>query len=107
HQRVVGAFDVRRLGRRADADHRGHTGAVVGGGDDGRTAERVSDQQSDVAALLAHELPGAHGVGDLAGERPVAPIPFGVAESEVVEAQHADALGGQLFADPTGGGAVL
>ncbi len=36
----------------------------------------------------------------------MAPVALGVAESEVVEAQHPDALAGQLLADPASSGAV-
>src|SRR6266508_2670488 len=38
---------------------------------------------------------------------PVAPVALGVAQPEIVEAEHPDALTGQLLADPAGGRAVL
>ena len=79
----------------------------MGGGDRGGAAERVPDEQAHLAARVVHELDGPHGVGDLVREGPVAPVALGVAEAEVVEAQHADALGGQLLAHPARGGAVL
>ncbi len=47
------------------------------------------------------------GVADLVGERAVTPVALGVAESEVVEAEHADALAGQLLADAARRGRVL
>ena len=46
-------------------------------------------------------------VGDLVRERPVAPVALGVAQAEVVEAEHADALAGKPFADPASSRAVL
>src|SRR6266496_3068963 len=45
--------------------------------------------------------------GDLVGKGPVAPVALGIAEPEIVEAEHPDALAGQLLADPAGGGALL
>ena len=106
-QRVVVVFHVAWVVRRPDAGDRHHGRTVVGGREHGRPAERVSDEQADFAARVVHELHRAHGVGDLVGERPVAPVALGVAETEVVEAQHADALAGELLADPAGGRAVL
>ena len=107
HQRVVVVLDVAGVVRRADAGHRLHGRALVGGGDDRRAAEGVTDQQPHFAAGVVHELHRADGVGDLVGERPVAPVPLGVTQPQVVEAQHADALGGELLADPARRGAVL
>ena len=106
-QGVVVVLDVAGVVRRADAGHRRDRRTVVGGGDHGRSAERMSDEQPDLAARVVHELHRADGVGDLVRERPVAPVPLGVAQAEVVEAQHADALAGQLLADPARGRAVL
>ena len=77
------------------------------GGDHGRAAEGVPDEQAHLAAGVVHELHRADGVGDLVGERPVAPVALGVAQAEVVEAQHADALAGELLADPARCRAVL
>ena len=46
-------------------------------------------------------------VVNLLGERAVTPVPLGVAEAEIVEAKHADALARQLFADAARPDAVL
>ena len=67
----------------------------------------MPDEEVDLTAGIVHELHRAYGVGDLVGERPVAPVPFGVAKAQVVEAQHADALAGELLADPARCRAVL
>ena len=75
--------------------------------DHGRAAERMPDQQAHLPAGVIHELHRPHGVGDLVGERTVAPVALGITESEIVETQHADALAGELFADPARGRAVL
>ena len=79
----------------------------MGGGDHGRAAEGVPDQEPHLAARVVHELHRADRVGDLVGERPVTPVTLGVAQAEVVEAEHADALAGELLADPARGRAVL
>ena len=107
HQGVVVVLDVAGVVRRPDAGHRRDRRTLVGGGDHGRPAEGVPDEQPHLAARVVHELHRADGVGDLVGERPVAPVALGVAQTEVVEAQHADALAGQLLADPARGRAVL
>src|SRR3712207_5544888 len=54
-----------------------------------------------------HEADRLSGVFDLVRERPVAPVALGVAKSEVVEAEHADALAGQLLADAACRGRVF
>ena len=72
-----------------------------------RTAEGVSHQEPDDAAGLVHEHRCLDGVGNLVRERTIAPIALGVAEPEVVEAQHPDPLAGQLRADPARCGTVL
>ena len=82
-------------------------GRVVRRGDHGRAAEGVPDEQPHVAAGGVHELHRTHRVGDLVRERPVAPVAVGVAQADVVEAQHPDALAGELLADAARGGAVL
>jgi hypothetical protein len=64
-------------------------------------------QEPHLAVGLVHEPHRLHGVRNLVGERTVAPVALGVTESEVVEAEHSDALAGQLLADPARSGAVL
>ena len=107
HQGVVVVLDVGGLVRRPDTGHRLHRRALVGGGDHGRATEGVPDEQPHLAARAVHVLHRADRVGDLVGERPVTPVALGVAQAEVVEAEHADALAGELLADPARGRGVL
>ena len=107
HEDVVVVLDVAGIVRRPDARHGAHRVDLVRRGDDRRPAEGVPHQEPHLAAGLVHEPHRLRGVGDLVGERPVAPVALGVAEPEVVEAQHPDALARQLLADPAGGRAVL
>jgi hypothetical protein len=79
----------------------------MGGGDHGRAAEGMADQQFHLAIRGVHELHRADGVLHLVRERTVAPVTLGTTEAEIVEAQHPDALACELLADPTGGGTVL
>ena len=104
---VVVVLDVRGVVRRTDGGDRARLGYVRGGGDHRGTAERVADQDLHVAPRRLQEARGLGGVGDLVGEGAVAPVTLGVAEPEVVEAQHPDALRGKLLADPRRGRAVL
>jgi hypothetical protein len=60
-----------------------------------------------VAPGLFHEADRPSGVLYLVGERAVAPVALGVAKPEVVEAEHANALAGQLLADAARRGGVL
>ncbi len=106
-QRVVVVLDVGGLVRGADAGHRHDLRAMVGRGDDRRAPEGVSDEQAYLAARGVHVLDRAGRVGDLVGERSVAPVPVGLTEAEVVEAEHADALARELFTDPARGRGVL
>ena len=106
-QRVVDVLDVRRLTRCTDADHRGDGGALVRGRQHRRPAERMTDQQSDLTSGFVHELHGSHRVGDLVRERTVTPVAGRLPEAQRVEAQHPDALAGQLLADSAGRGTVL
>src|ERR1700730_6269570 len=96
-----------RLVRRADTGHRCHRLTLVRGSDDGRAPKGMPDEQAYVAARSVHELHRADCIGDLVRERPVAPVALGVAQAEVVEAEHADALTCELLTDPARSRAVL
>src|SRR3954470_17088501 len=97
NEAVVVVLDVRGFVWRADAGHCRHRVALVGAGDRRGAAERVPDEQPDLATRAVHELDGPNGVGDLVGEGPVAPVALGITKSEIVEAQHPDALAGELL----------
>ena len=84
-----------------------HARDLPGGRDHCRAAERVPHQEVDRPTLVGHEPARLHGVGDLVRERAVTPVALGVTEPDVVEAEHPDALAGQLLADAAGSGAVL
>src|SRR3954451_18133588 len=96
---VVDVLDVRRLVRRADTRDRTYRLDRVGGCDYRRATEGVTDQEPDAPAALLHEPNRLDGVADLVRERAVSPVTLRVAESQVVEPQHADALAGELLAD--------
>ena len=68
----------------------------------GRCAtEGVPDDKPDPTSGFLHEPNRLSGVLDLVRKRSVAPIAFGVAEPQVVEAEHADALAGEPLAYAT------
>src|SRR5829696_9992596 len=96
---VVVVLNVGRLVRGADAHHGTHTVDQVRGGNDCRAAEGVPDKQPDATSGPFHKPHRLSGVLYLVRERAIAPVAFRVAESKVVETEHADALAGQLLAD--------
>src|SRR3712207_2352558 len=99
YEGVVVVLDVAGLVGRADADDSANAIDQVRRGYDGCAAERVTHQQPDWSPGRLHEPDCLGGVLDLVGERAVAPVALRVAQTEVVEPQHADSLAGQLFAD--------
>src|SRR5215213_4311688 len=104
---VVVVLNVGWLVRGADAHHGTHTVDQVCSGNDCRAAEGVPDKQPDATSGPFHKPHRLSGVLYLVGERAVAPVAFRVAESKVVEAEHADALAGQLLADAARCGRVF
>ncbi len=106
-QGVVVVLDVAGLERGGHTGHRLDPVDQVRRGDPRGPTEGVPHQQPDVASGLLQETDGLGGVVDLVGEGAVAPVALGVPQPEVVEAQHADPLAGQLLADPAGGRGVL
>jgi hypothetical protein len=99
-------LDVAGLVRRTDARHRTHRGDLVRCGENRRAAKGVAHEQSNPAAGLVHEPGRMRDVRNPVREPTIAPVTLGPAESQVVEAQHPDALAGQLLAHPTGSGTV-
>src|SRR4051794_11928431 len=99
HERVVVVFDVSRLVGRADARDSPYAFCLLRGGEDCRATKGMPDQQPRVLSGSGHEVHGFDSVPYLERERSFAPIALGVAESEIVEAEHPDAFAGQLFAD--------
>jgi hypothetical protein len=68
---------------------------------------KVCPTSRDLTAGPLHEADRLSGVVYLVGKRAVTPVALGVAKSEVVEAEHADALAGQLLADAARRGRIL
>src|SRR6185312_7968561 len=90
-----------------DRGERPHAGRLPGRGDHCGTPERMSDEDVGDCVLFGHELACPDDVIDLDGERTIAPVALRVTQSERIEAQHADAVQGELLADASGGRRVL
>ncbi len=59
---------VRRLARRADCDHRSRVGYLTGGGENGGSAEAVTDEQLWRTEAFAHGVGGAYEIRYVARE---------------------------------------
>ena len=99
--------DMDGIGRRGDGDDRLGIRNLPGGGEDGRAAEAVADQDRGRFAGFAQMVGGAHQIGDVGGEGRIGKIAFAGAEAGEVEPQHRDALGRQRGRDALGGQHVL
>ena len=97
---VVLMLDMGGVERRTDGHHRTHPRAVPGRRDGGGPTPGVAHQQVGGGAAVGHEPTGFHQIVHLDGERTVTPVAPRTAQPECIEPQHADAVGGQLFADP-------
>jgi hypothetical protein len=62
----------------------------------------MTDEDVGRRPSFGHELACPDDVVDLDGERAVAPITLRVTQTKGVEPQHADAVLGELLADPGG-----
>ncbi len=70
------AGDVRGIVGRGDGHHRAHLGYAVRGGEHGRAAEAVADQDRRRAARLAQVIGGGDQVVDVGGKMRVGEFAF-------------------------------
>ena len=75
------AGDMGGIGGRGDGDDRLGVGNLAGGGEDGRAAETVADQDRRRFPGFAQMVGGAHQIGDVGGEGGVGEFAFAGAEA--------------------------
>src|SRR5215218_3844841 len=107
YKSVIVLLNVGRLVRGTHAHHGTHTVDHVRSGNEYRAAKGVPDKQPDATSGPFHKPHPLSGVVYLVRKRAVAPVAFRVAESKVVETEHADALASELPADAARRGRVL
>ena len=78
--RAEQAGHVRRIAGRGHGDDGGHLRHLIGGGQHGRAAEAVADQQARRRVVVAQEVGGGHQVGQVGRE-------IGVGELALARAQ--------------------
>jgi hypothetical protein len=99
--------DVRRLERRAQRRHGNAVGDAMGRREDGRTAQRMADQQRRGAVVGAQPIRGGDQIIHVGTEMRVGEIAAAAAQPREVETQHAEAGFRQPPRDEGGRLAVL
>ena len=94
--------DMGRIGGRADGGDGNRFRHTMGGGQHGRAAEAVADQDLRRHVVIAQEVGGLHQILDIRGEVGVGEIALAGAEAGEIEAQDGDAVARQLFGNSAG-----
>ena len=97
-------LDVERRCHRRDRQRRGQLGS---GGQHGRAAKAVADQQVRRPACAGHMVGGGEQVTDIAAEARIGEASAAAAEAGEIEAQHPETASGECTGDPDRGQRVL
>jgi hypothetical protein len=101
------ARDVPRIGWCVDRYHCARLGNTVRGGQHGRTAEAVADENRGCGECLAQVVRCGDEILDVGGERGVGELAFAAAEASEIKTQHGYSVLFQAVGDAPCGSIVL